>query len=360
MNGGMRSCLKLCSDSILSKLKQNIQPEMAKQRLYSTFWRTISPKQMEVNNFKSILDRSFSSSATQFSSENIPSPVEKKLLEHVEQKIVQPTQGKEKSDSEVCGFKKSLYKSDLYFSKNLPNETILVKFNTNYYEKVEDYKEPIDNETDSEPFRYKINPNFRVEIKRKNNSTLGFECILTQNCSNENHIQDDHSGSGKHDTSTDDDYMTYRYYTNAYSQKKIARRSKHDGKLQPNVLQCQAQDTSMFIIRNYAFNEGHLNENNYQCCGVGNVRDAALYNIMKNLLREKGISDEFLSKVIFHGKIHEADNHSLFMKNLKKFVNDETVQSWEKIHRFVDKINLPVIMACILVSLGSILVIVSR
>ncbi|XP_065216634.1 uncharacterized protein LOC135842886 isoform X2 [Planococcus citri] len=276
MNGSIRSCFKLCSNSILSNLKQNTQPEMAK-RLYSTFWRTITgPKPILVNNFKSILDRSFSSSSAQFSTEMtyIFSPIEKQLLEHVEQEIAQP-QGEQKADSEVCGFEKKVDKSDLIFSKSLPNEKILVSFNTNHYVKAEDYKEPIGNETDGEPFEHKINPNFRVEIQRKNNATLGFECILTQNRTDENHVQ-------------------------------------------------ECPDTSMFIIRNYAFNKGQLNENNYQCCGVGNVRDAALYNIMKNLLREKGICDEFLSAVIFHSKIHETDNHSCFIKNLKKFIKGET------------------------------------
>ncbi|XP_065216628.1 uncharacterized protein LOC135842883 isoform X1 [Planococcus citri] len=306
MNSGMRSCFRLCSDSILSKLKQNIQPEMAKQRLYSTFWRTISSKQMVASNFKSTLDHRFSSSATQFATKNISSPVETKLLEHVEKKMPKE---KENADS-VCGFEKKVDKSDLIFSKSLPNEKILARFNTNHYVKVEDYKEPIGNETgaDSESFEYKINPNFRVEITR-GSTTLGFDCI----------IQDDHSddgciSSGKYDTSSDDD---------GCNQKKMAKISKDNEKLQPNVLQCP--DTSMFIIRNYAFNEGQLNENNYQCCGVGNVRDAAMYNIMKNLLREKGICDEFLSEVIFHGKNHETDNHGFFIKNLKKFMKGETV-----------------------------------
>ncbi|XP_065216630.1 uncharacterized protein LOC135842883 isoform X2 [Planococcus citri] len=299
MNGNIRHCFKLCSSSILSNLKQNTQPEMAK-RLYNTFWRTISPKPMLVNNFKSILDRSFSSSSAQFSTENIFSPIEKKLLEHTEQEIAQP-QGEQKTDSKVCGFEKKVDKSDLIFSKSLPNQKILVTFNTNHYVKVEDHKEPINNETDGEPFKYKINPNFRVEIQRKNNTTLGFECILTQNGTNENHIQ-------------------------------------------------ECPDTSMFIIRNYAFNKGQLNENNYQCCGVGNVRDAALYNIMKNLLKEKGICDEFLSEVIFHGKIHETDNHSYFINNLKKFVSDETTWavSQEEFNTYPRRLLNYVLIFCIL------------
>ncbi|XP_065222214.1 uncharacterized protein LOC135846838 isoform X1 [Planococcus citri] len=187
MNGGMRSCVKLCSNS--------------QRLLYSTFGRTISPQQMVVNNFKSILDRSFSSSSAQFSIENIISSIEKKLLEHLEQEIGQP-QTKEKADSEVCGFEKKVDKSDVIFiSKSLPYEKISVRFNTTHYAKVEDYKETIDNETDGEPFKYKINLNFGVEIQRKNNATLVFECILIQNRTNENHIQDSLPDSVLNDSS---------------------------------------------------------------------------------------------------------------------------------------------------------------
>ncbi|XP_065216631.1 uncharacterized protein LOC135842883 isoform X3 [Planococcus citri] len=286
---------------------------------------------MVVNSFKSTLERSFSSSSTQFATENtrISSLVEKKLLRHVEEKI---SNEKEKTDS-VCGFEKKVDKNYLIFSKSLNDETIAVKFNTNHYVKVEDYKEPTDN-GDSEPFKYKINPNFRVEIKR-GSATLGFNCIIEDDQSDDGYMS-----PGKHDSSSDYYDTTYRYFTrshNAYddncSEKKTTTISEENEKSQPNVHQCP--DTSMFIIQNYAFNEGSLNENNYQCCGVGNVRDAAMYNIMKNLLREKGICDEFLSEVIFHSKIHETDNHRFFIKNLKKFMKGEPDSSEAAVGVFI-------------------------
>ncbi|XP_065219495.1 uncharacterized protein LOC135844999 [Planococcus citri] len=345
MNGGMRSCLKLCSNSILSKLKQSIQPEMAKQRLYSTFWRTISPKRMVVNNFKSTLDHCFSSSSKQFSTESIkPSPVEKELLEYIEQETA-------KVKESSYGFEKKVDKSDLIFTKYLLNETISVRFNTNHCVKVEDNKKPTKNETggDGEPLEYKIKPNFRVEITR-DSTTLGFDCV----------IQGDHSDDGyisyrERDTSSDDDCTTESDYSSSdydcttesdylSSDDDCTTESDylssddycttdsdctssdddHGCKCSQKETANQCEDTRMFNIQNYALYEGKLNENDYQSRGVGNVKDSTLYNIMKNLLREKGVCDEFLHEVIRLGE-NKTTDHRFFIEQLKEFLIGKTV-----------------------------------
>lgn len=166
---------------------------------------------------------------------------------------------------EVDGFKVKLDGSEVTLTKKTDNETIEVNFNVNH--SVDADAEPDINQNMDKPElgEMKSKPVFEVEIVR-GNKTLGFTCSF--------------------------------------------------------IAPGEAQDdgyNDLFAIDEVTLYEGAWKDSNYAVSGE--VLDGYLYDLLMNLLDDKGITNDFVEKLVEFSTIYEHNSYISLLEGMKKFAS---------------------------------------
>lgn len=162
---------------------------------------------------------------------------------------------------EMTGWKVTVDGSDISFSKKHENEDITVKANVCYSV---DAANP-----DAENAEMVCKPDFAIEIK-KGESILGLNCSF---------VQDEDTGNedGQRLEKFEDDF--------------------------------QINEVSIY--------EGEFNKSNYAISG--DVIDGNIYDLLMNILEDRGIDQQFAKDLIEYATVYEHGQYVNLLSNLKKF-----------------------------------------
>lgn len=150
--------------------------------------------------------------------------------------------------------------SDVTFTKKYNNEEITIKANVCY--SVDAANPEADNG------QMVCKPDFAIEIK-KGNSILGLNCSFVQ--------EEDNAEDGQRLDKFEDDF--------------------------------QINEISIY--------EGEFEKNNFAISG--DVIDGNLYDMLINILEDRGIDQEFAKGLIEYATVYEHGQYVSLLKNLKKF-----------------------------------------
>lgn len=263
MSGVMRSSLKLYSGSgFMNLFRQTIKPENAKQRLYSTVWSSM--KSADNNAVKSTaVWNKYNLSSMQYSTKS-----ENELAEFLEQEISeeQKLQKHKTIPSKIDDFEVKLNGSEVTLVKNLPGETITIQFNINNSVDSVDQNET-ENVNDGGYTEILSKPDFKIDIKRAD-TTLGFSCYF--------------SSFGEQDSNDE-----------------------------------VAED--VFHIADVTLYKGEWKDTNYKVSAE--ILDGYLYDLFMNFLDEKGVSNEFVSKLSELSTAYEHSSYISLLRDLKNFAS---------------------------------------
>lgn len=194
---------------------------------------------------------------------------EKELVEFLSEEIdaERKLQKIKSIPTEIDGFQVSLDGSEVTLTKKSGDETVSVNFNVNHT--VDSDAEPEINPNMDKPefAEMKSKPSFEVDVKRASN-TLSFTCSFTSSASEQQ---------------SDEDY------------------------------------NDIFGIDEVTLFEGEWNEKTYAVSGE--VLDGYLYDLLMNLLEEKGVSNEFAEKLSQLSTSFEHSSYIALLENLQKFAS---------------------------------------
>lgn len=91
----------------------------------------------------------------------------------------------------------------------------------------------------------------------------------------------------------------------------------------PNVTFIFILTDDVFGIEEIIVYKGEIKENHYAC--AGDVLDGYLYDLLMNVLEEKGVTNEFVYKLSDLSTAYEHSSYVQFLQSLSKFVSDK----WE-------------------------------
>ncbi|KAF6206973.1 hypothetical protein GE061_018210 [Apolygus lucorum] len=168
--------------------------------------------------------------------------------------------------TEVDGFKVVLDESEVSLIKTTPSETIEVNFNINHSVDTDAEPEINPNADKPELGEMKSKPTFEVEIKR-GAQTLGFTCTIVT----------------------------------------------------PSAEPQESDYNDLFTIDEVVMYDGEWKDNNYAVSGE--VLDGTLYDLMMNLLEDKGITNDFVEKVIDFSTAYEHSKYISLLERVQKFVS---------------------------------------
>nr|CAL26521.1 CG6459 [Drosophila simulans] len=195
---------------------------------------------------------------------NVHTKSEKELVEFLTEEIVaeRKVQKGKTVPSTLDGFAVKLTGSDVELTKQTDKEKVVVSFNVNHT--VDSEEEPEINPNADKPDlgEMRSKPQFEVDII-KGNSTLSFTCSFLQGEAQEGEYND------------------------------------------------------VFSIDEMAIFEGEWNDKVYAVSG--DVLDGYLYDLLINLLEEKGISQEFAEKLSDLATAHEHTSYIGLLEKLSKF-----------------------------------------
>uniref|UniRef100_A0A6M2DNN6 Putative complement component 1 n=1 Tax=Xenopsylla cheopis TaxID=163159 RepID=A0A6M2DNN6_XENCH len=200
---------------------------------------------------------------------------EKELAEFLSEEIVAEKKAQKIKNvpSELDGFKVKLDGAEVTLTKNTSLECIQVSFNVNHTVDAEGEAQ-IDPTMDKPDFaEMKSRPTFEVDLVR-NGKTLSFTCSFMQ--------EPEATGQS--------------LQTDAYS--------KYD----------------VFGIDEVTMYEGEWNDKTYAV--AGDVLDGYLYDLLMNLLEEKGITNEFAEKIADFSTVYEHSAYVGLLEGLSKFTMD--------------------------------------
>jgi len=193
---------------------------------------------------------------------------ERELIEFLSEEIATESKNRKVQSlpTEVEGFKVSTDGADVVLTKASTDETIEVHFNINHT--VDNEAEAsIDPSMDKPAFgELKSKPTFDVDIKR-GNSTLSFTCSFFE----------------AQPPETEDGY------------------------------------NDIFGIDEIALFEGEWKEKNYAV--AGEILDGCLYDLLMNLLDEKGVSNDFVEKLSDFATAYENHMYISMLQNIQKFTS---------------------------------------
>lgn len=196
-----------------------------------------------------------------------PTAGEKELADFLNEEIAaeKKLQKNKNIPSEVDGFKVQVDESEVSFIKSLPHETIEVNFNINHSVDADVEPEVNPNMDKPELGEMKSRPTFEVEIKR-GNQTLGFTCSTVA----------------------------------------------------PGVESQESEYNDLFTIDEVVMYEGEWKDSNYAVSGE--VLDGTLYDLLMNLLEDKGITNDFVEKIVEFSTAYEHSKYIKMLENVQHFV----------------------------------------
>ncbi|XP_014240636.1 complement component 1 Q subcomponent-binding protein, mitochondrial isoform X4 [Cimex lectularius] len=171
--------------------------------------------------------------------------------------------------SEFDGFKVKTEGAEVTLYKEVGNEVIEVNFNVNHSVDM-DVEPDVDPSMDKpEMGEMKSRPTFEVELKR-GGKTLGFTCSIVS----------------------------------------------------PSATSHQQQETDdLFSIDEVVMYDGEWKESNYAVSGE--VIDGTLYDLLMNMLEDKGISNEFVEKLTEFSTAYEHKSYISLLENVQQFVSEK-------------------------------------
>ncbi|XP_037717403.1 complement component 1 Q subcomponent-binding protein, mitochondrial [Drosophila subpulchrella] len=195
---------------------------------------------------------------------NVHTKCERELVEFLTEEIVaeRKVQKGKSVPSTLDGFAVKLTGADVELTKQTEKEKVVVSFNVNHSVDSEEEPEINPNADKPELGEMRSKPQFEVDII-KGNSTLSFTCTFLQGEAQEGEYND------------------------------------------------------VFSIDEMAIFEGEWNDKVYAV--AGDVLDGYLYDLLINLLEEKGISQEFAEKLSDLATAHEHTSYIGLLEKLSKF-----------------------------------------
>ncbi|XP_014274876.1 complement component 1 Q subcomponent-binding protein, mitochondrial isoform X2 [Halyomorpha halys] len=174
-----------------------------------------------------------------------------------------------KLPNEIDGFKIAIEGSEISLIKQNGDEIIEVNFNVNHTVDTDPVEPEIEPTMDKpELGEMKSRPTFEVEIKR-GGQTLGFTCSTVSPAQQQ----------GQQEESYND----------------------------------------LFLIDEVVMYDGDWKDSNYSVSGE--VLDGTLYDLFMNLLEDKGISNEFVEKLIDFSTSYEHDSYIRMLEGIQRFVS---------------------------------------
>ncbi|XP_058455403.1 complement component 1 Q subcomponent-binding protein, mitochondrial isoform X2 [Malaya genurostris] len=189
---------------------------------------------------------------------------ERELVEFLTEEIIaeKKSQKKKKIPLEIDGFEIKLNGADVEMQKQTNNEKIIISFNVNHTVDAENDAD-INSSADKPEFaEMKSKPQFEVDIV-KGTQTLSFTCSFLQGEAQEGEYND------------------------------------------------------LFGIDEITLFEGEWNDKTYVV--AGDVLDGYLYDLLMNILEEKGISNEFVEKVADFSTQYEHSAYINLLEGISKF-----------------------------------------
>ncbi|KDR12558.1 complement component 1 Q subcomponent-binding protein, mitochondrial [Zootermopsis nevadensis] len=277
MNGMMKAALRFSSfKSVANPLKQALLPGSTvagttKQHFARTLWHMCSTKSEDskVSSLKFYNPTNLCSCGC--GSQRLQhTKSEQELVQFLSEEIAAECKAQKIKSipSKVDDFEVKLNGADVTLTKKTANETVIVNFNVNH---------TVDTDGDSEP---ELNPNMDrpdfAELKSKptfdvdlqlGDQTLSFTCSFLPSDS----------------VQQSDDY------------------------------------NDIFGIDEVTIFNGEWNDKAYAV--AGDVLDGCLYDLLMNLLEERGISNEFVDKLSDFSTAYEHSLYIALLENTKKFVS---------------------------------------
>uniref|UniRef100_A0A1B6IDI3 Complement component 1 Q subcomponent-binding protein, mitochondrial n=1 Tax=Homalodisca liturata TaxID=320908 RepID=A0A1B6IDI3_9HEMI len=265
MNSLVKSVLKTSSLRCLtSLLHQNVGTGTAKRQFARTLWHMCNRSDLSSNMQLSTPSTMCGCGCGLMRAHT---KAEQELVEFLNEEIAaeRKLQKTKNIPTEVCGFKVKLDGSEVSLSKAAGDEKIEINFNVNH--SVDSDTEPdINPNMDKPNIELKSRPTFEVDIKR-GDRTLGFTCSYIS------HNQEQQENDGFSD--------------------------------------------DIFGIDEVTFYEGEWKDSNYAVSGE--VLDGYLYDLLMNLLEEKGITNELMEKVSDFATAYEHSSYIHMLESVQKF-----------------------------------------
>lgn len=192
---------------------------------------------------------------------------ERELVEFLTEEIVAERKAQKLKNlpTELEGFAVKGDGAEVVLSKQLKDELVRITFNVNHTVDSEDFAD--DAQPDKQEFsEMKSKPQFEVDLVR-GDTTLGFTCSFLQEQANLNAGSDDYN--------------------------------------------------DVFGIDEVTLHKGEWNDKVYAV--AGDVLDGYLYDLLMNLLEEKGISNEFVQKLADFSTAYEHSAYINLLESISKF-----------------------------------------
>lgn len=189
---------------------------------------------------------------------------EQQLIEFLKEEIAaeKNVQKGKAIPTEIDGFTVTLNGADVELTKQTDKEKIKISFNINHTVDTDDDAENFDDTDESAVAEMKSTPNFEVDII-KGGQTLSFTCSFLKGVASEGEYND------------------------------------------------------VFGIDEFTIYAGEWTEKNYAV--AGDVLDGFLYDLLMNLLEEKGVSNDFVTKLSSLSTNYEQATYIGLLESLSKF-----------------------------------------
>jgi len=255
MNGIVRSVLRVSPIRSFSAL--------GRRDFARTFWHMSKPEIVHGASLITLKRPSLSCSCG-CGSHHIHTKGENELVEFLKEEIEaeKSSQKGKIIPSEIDGFKITLNGADVELTKQTDKEKIQISFNINHTVDTDDVAQEFDEKDENPMAEMKSTPNFEVDIVR-GGKTLSFTCSFLKGAPTEEEYND------------------------------------------------------VFGIDEVTMYEGEWTEKNYAV--AGDVLDGYFYDLLMNLLEEKGISNEFATKLSNLSTNYEHSKYVTLLESLSKF-----------------------------------------
>ncbi|XP_055373062.1 complement component 1 Q subcomponent-binding protein, mitochondrial [Condylostylus longicornis] len=263
----MNHLLKLSSRINFYGLTKPLQPVIGKRDFARTLWymckSPVNVTSSEIKNNSSIKKPSLVCSCG-CGTRNAHSKSERELVEFLTEEIVAEKKGLKMKTipAELDSFKVKLNGAEVELTKQTDKEKIVISFNINHTVDADDEAE-VDPRADNPNFaEMRSKPQFEIDII-KGSTTLSFTCSFLQGTPQEGEYND------------------------------------------------------VFGIDEITIYNGEWNDKVYAV--AGDVLDGYLYDLLMNLLEEKGISNEFAEKLSDLSTAYEHSSYIALLENISKF-----------------------------------------
>lgn len=230
-----------------------------------TLWNMCRSENVTQNNFsKVLLKPSIDCSCGCAGAHHIHTKGERELVEFLTEEIVaeKKAQKKKTLPTEIDGFKIKLNGADIEMEKQIGKEKIVISFNVNHTVDAEDEAEVNPSADKPEFAEMRSKPQFEIDVN-KGTQTLSFTCSFLQSEAQEGEYND------------------------------------------------------VFGIDEITLFEGEWNDKVYAV--AGDVLDGYLYDLLMNVLEEKGISNEFVEKLSDFSTSYEHSAYISLLEGISKF-----------------------------------------